>query len=88
MTREEAKELFRDDVDSYGKPKKIMTKIDNIHDYFESRACENCKFLNVGPYDICPIVEPLSRQYLDYDESTFSCNRWRLKDVEKFKEFR
>lgn len=35
MTREEAKDLFRKDVDSYGKPHKIMTKIDMIYDDFE-----------------------------------------------------
>lgn len=35
MTREEAKDLFRKDVDAYGKPKKIMTKIDMIFDDFE-----------------------------------------------------
>ena len=35
MTREEAKELFRNDRDSYGKPRKIMTKIDMIFDDFE-----------------------------------------------------
>ena len=35
MTREEAKELFRNDKDSYGKPKSVMTKIDLIFDSFE-----------------------------------------------------
>jgi hypothetical protein len=54
--------------------------IDEMLLYFKSRTCENCKFLDVGPYDVCPIVEPLSRQYLDYDESTFSCNSWKPKD--------
>jgi len=32
MTREEAKEMFRNDVDAFGKPKKIMSKIDSIYD--------------------------------------------------------
>lgn len=36
MKREEAKELFRNDKDAYGKPKAIMTKIDKIYDEFES----------------------------------------------------
>jgi hypothetical protein len=35
MTREEAKDLFRKDKDSYGKPKGIMGKIDLIYDDFE-----------------------------------------------------
>lgn len=35
MTREEAKQLFRDDKDAYGKPRGIMKKIDMIYDDFE-----------------------------------------------------
>lgn len=35
MTREEAKELFRSDKDSYGKPKAVMTKINAIYDDFD-----------------------------------------------------
>jgi len=35
MTREEAKELFRSDKDSCGKPKHIMRNIDRIYDDFE-----------------------------------------------------
>lgn len=35
MTRETAKKMFKDDVDSYGKPKKIMSKLDMIFDDFE-----------------------------------------------------
>ena len=36
MTRKEAKDLFRNDKDSYGKPRAVMTKIDEIYDDFES----------------------------------------------------
>ena len=36
MTRKEAKKLFREDTNSYGKPKSIMSKIDKIYDDFES----------------------------------------------------
>lgn len=36
MTREEAKEMFRSDKDSYGKPKAVMHKIDKIYDEFEA----------------------------------------------------
>lgn len=32
ITREEAKEMFRNDKDSFGKPKGIMGKIDMIYD--------------------------------------------------------
>ena len=34
MTREQAKELFREDKDSYGRPRSIMKKIDKIYDDF------------------------------------------------------
>lgn len=36
MNREEAKELFRNDKDAYGKPKAVMAKIDRIYDEFEA----------------------------------------------------
>lgn len=35
MDRKAAKELFRNDKDSYGKPKGVMHKIDQIYDDFE-----------------------------------------------------
>jgi hypothetical protein len=35
MTREEAKKMFREDRDAYGKPKAIMHKIDQIFNEFE-----------------------------------------------------
>ncbi len=35
MTREEAKDLFRNDKDAYGRPRGIMKKIDMIFDSFE-----------------------------------------------------
>lgn len=37
MTREEAKEMMRKDVDAYGRPKKLMTKINMIYDDFEKQ---------------------------------------------------
>ena len=40
MTRKEAKKMFRDDKDSYGKPRKIMAKIDQIYDDFEKESSE------------------------------------------------
>lgn len=36
MNRDEAKEMFKEDKDSYGKPKAIMSKIDKIFDGFET----------------------------------------------------
>ena len=38
MTKEEAKELFRNDKDSYGKPRAIMSKISKIYDEFEKES--------------------------------------------------
>jgi hypothetical protein len=35
MTREDAKKWFRTDIDSYGKPKSIMNKINKIYDDME-----------------------------------------------------
>lgn len=42
MKREEAKEMFRADKDSYGKPKAIMHKIDQIFDDFEKDKEKIC----------------------------------------------
>jgi hypothetical protein len=46
MNREQAKQMFRDDKDAYGKPKAVMSKIDKIYDEFEQ---ENgvTKYVNV-----------------------------------------
>ena len=46
MNREEAKNLFRNDVDSYGKPKAIMTKIDLIFDHLQP-----LKMYHINPRD-------------------------------------
>jgi len=50
MTRNDAKKMFREDKDSYGKPKAIMHKIDQIFDEFEKDKgkisilrCKTCK---------------------------------------------
>jgi hypothetical protein len=40
MKREDAKNLFRKDLDSYGKPKGIMGKIDLIYDDVEFQEAE------------------------------------------------
>ena len=46
----------------------------------QARSCATCKNKDIGHYEICPIREPLERQWLGYDEETFSCNQWRAKD--------
>jgi len=38
ITREEAKQMFKNDVDAYGRPRKIMTKIDIIYDAIEQQV--------------------------------------------------
>jgi len=45
----------------------------------DNRSCESCKHIDSGPYDVCPIAEPISRQWLNYDKEAFSCNRWEKK---------
>lgn len=40
ISREEAKDLIKSDLDSYGKPKKLMTKIDFIYNSFENKVKE------------------------------------------------
>ena len=43
MNREEAKKMFREDRDAYGKPKAIMHKLDQIFDEFEKNIATNDK---------------------------------------------
>lgn len=38
MNRDKAKQLFKTDLDSYGKPKHIMRNIDKIYDEFEKES--------------------------------------------------
>lgn len=40
ISREQAKELFRNDRDAYGKPRAIMSKIDKIYDSIEEHNNE------------------------------------------------
>jgi hypothetical protein len=46
MNREEAKDLFKNDVDSYGKPKAIMSKINLIFDQLQL-----LKMYHINPND-------------------------------------
>lgn len=43
MNREEAKELFRNDKNSYGGVKSPMSKVDQIYDEFESQLLKMSK---------------------------------------------
>jgi DNA recombination-dependent growth factor C len=69
--------MFRKDIDSYGKPKKIMSKIDKIYDDFENRTCKNCKHsgLYVMGYMPCLNEESLMFQIDVFDE--FGCNKFK-----------
>ena len=48
MTREQAKSLFIDDKDAYGKPKGVMGKIDKIFDEFEKDKSNTLNRLDNG----------------------------------------
>lgn len=38
MTREEAKQMFRDDINSQGRHRAVLTKVDKIYDSIEQDA--------------------------------------------------
>jgi len=78
MTREEAKDLFRIDIDSYGKVKSPISKVDKIYDDFESRTCENCKY-NLNGIE-CNCNESVV-EWLDTDTfPDFGCNKFERKE--------
>lgn len=60
MNREQAKKMFREDKDSYGKPKAVMSKIDKIYDEFETQI----------EYSIIPISY---KKYDDYVDALNEC---------------
>lgn len=62
MNREAAKDMFRKDKDSYGKPKAIMKKIDKIYDEFETEI----------EYSIIPITYK-DRDYNEYVNALNEC---------------
>jgi len=77
MNREDAKDLFRLDRDSYGKVRTPITKVDKIYDEFESRICENCKHYNCG----CSIQDSLISVSLEKNLgmpnlNNFGCNKF------------
>jgi len=86
MNREQAKDLFRFDRDAYGKPKRIMHKIDKIYDDFESRTCENCEWYKKRKgWQLFSCENPTILIMIDSEipyyspKSDFGCNRWSAK---------
>ena len=82
MTREEAKEMFRQDRDSYGKVKKPMTKVDEIYNDFESRTCENCMgyYHKLKVYGGCDKgVSEINIDGIELVYKKFSCNKFERK---------
>lgn len=74
MTREEAKELFRKDVDSYNCPRKVIHKLDQIYDSFESKVCSTCMEFD----DPCSIALETFYEYRA-DTTNFGCSFWGAK---------
>lgn len=50
MDINQAKNLFRNDLNSYGYVKAPMSKIDKIYNDFNSQICENCNSLEYRTY--------------------------------------
>lgn len=47
MDRLQAKQMFKNDKDSYGKPKAIMTKLDKIYDDFEKDIISFAEWMDI-----------------------------------------
>lgn len=39
--------------------------------------CNNCYYLDKGPYNICPYVDALERQCVTFDKDNFYCNKFK-----------
>lgn len=90
MTREDAKNLFRNDKDSYGKYKAVMTKLDKIFDYFEEREKISSKERNLYIALLEYATDQISNKGCnDVDEKLYS--NWtkeeRIKFVKEFHEY-
>ena len=84
MTREEAKTMFRIDIDSYGKPKAVMSKVNRIYDEFESRTCESCEWgMPIDNKDILLCGAAVCLGLDEYGQYVvtkgFGCNKWEEK---------
>lgn len=50
MTYEEARDLFRNDRNSFGQTRAPMRKIKEIYASLETQICDNCMHLDVSGY--------------------------------------
>jgi hypothetical protein len=85
MKREEAKDLFRKDKNSYGKPKGIIGKINSIYDDFESeqqKIGENIRN-KLGP--LLTLVTLLEKQKNSDDEMKKKLQKYIDDSIEQSK---
>lgn len=79
MTREEAKNLFRNDKDSYGKPKAVMSKIDQIYDDFEKEMENRFTIEEIKKYvtsrdsfgDVCYFLNAENIRFVNLKDEDF-----------------
>ena len=81
MTREEAKQMFRDDKDSYGKPRAIMSKIDKIYDDFEA---ENKQTIGSN-LDLDKLGAEVDELLQSIDEGKIDVTAWLIEQRTKNK---
>ena len=80
MTREDAKKLFREDRDSYGKPRAIMHKIDLIFDEFEKNTQNSIQVTEKNCTLRCKTCEHWKQTtHWEYDGAVNSGKCWGLK---------
>lgn len=86
MTHKEAKELFRNDKDAYGKPRHIMKNIDKIYDDFETQ--EWLKNFNISDAILIDIYKHLSviENYLRGEHNHETDEIQKKEDLELYKE--
>ncbi len=79
MTREEAKQMFRDDKNSQGCYKAVLTKIDKIYDEFE-KVLDNKPKLSKEEQLIADVIgEKQVRQILRDNRCNFHHHKWGKK---------
>ena len=89
MTREEAKDLIEieyDSLDNYCDSNHCSV-IDQIYDDFESRTCENCKYVENSGQTYSTAVQKCKLGIGDINEwgsvfcsKDFGCNKFERKD--------
>lgn len=77
MTREEAVDYMFKEWFYLEEENKIVLRnnIDKIYDYFESRSCENCKWIK---NEVC--VNDESRLVADFVTSSDICKLWESRN--------